>query len=119
MQDLDGETRGRNERDWNKTYAIWVRARREADKELQSLSAEQIEEKGIKTLTLAERLWLGLDWWLEKKQHLDVNNITLCAGSRDSHGCVPHVSWYRGRMRVDWFGPRDDSPRLRARAAVS
>lgn len=86
--DLDEATRGRNEREWDKTYAIWVRSRKEADEELKNLSANTLKKKKIKTITLAERIWFGLDWYIEKKEHLDEQNITLCAGSRVSDGDV-------------------------------
>jgi len=116
LQDLD---KGDHERVWDKTYAIWVRGRREADEDLKNTSANQIQQQGIPTETTAERLWHGLDWFLEKRGQLDVENWTLCAGSRGSDGDVPDVNWYGGRLRVDCCGPAYADPRLRARAVVS
>jgi len=120
IEDLDNAVKGRNEREWNKTYAIWVRNRREADCELKNMSAVATKEKGIQTMTLAERLWLGIDWFLEKKEHLDEKNNTYCSGSRYFNGNVPSVALAnRKLLRVSWNLPRAAYPWLRARAVVS
>lgn len=117
--DLDKETEGRNDRESKEHYAIWVRSRQEADEELKNLSAEDLKEKGVKGITLLERLLLELWYWKETSEHLDVKNITLCSGSRDSDGDVPGAYWDGGRFRVGWCSPRRDAyPGLRARAAV-
>lgn len=109
-----------NERDPSKgSCAIWVRDRQEADEELRNFSADQVQQQGIKTMTLLERLLFELKYWDETKQHLDIQNITLCSGSRYSGGYVPCVSWDGGKLDVYWYDPRVASPVLRARAAVS
>ncbi len=48
-------------------YAIWVRDRLEADVELKNLSADQIQERNINSITLKERLLLELYYWRFKK----------------------------------------------------
>ncbi|HEY4520430.1 MAG TPA: hypothetical protein VJJ72_01325 [Candidatus Paceibacterota bacterium] len=101
-------------------YVIWLRDRVEADDELKKKSAKQLEEAGTNCNTLLERLLLEL-WfhWKTNGGHLDIENVTLCAGSRSSDGDVPLVGWDDGRLRVDWYhvdGRHDD---LRARQAVS
>ena len=79
-----------NERDTkNGPYAIWVKDNVEADEELKNLSATDIKEKGIATETLADRLIHELKFFTESGKHLDMKNMTLCAGSLDSFGVVP------------------------------
>lgn len=103
----------------NSAYAIWVRNRVEADEELKNLSADDLKNKNIPGITLEERLIYELKYFKETKNHLDVKNITLCAGSRCSDGRVPHVDWFFGRLELYWSSSvlRDDG--LRARRAVS
>jgi hypothetical protein len=61
-----------------------------------------------------------LKYFDETKQHLDVKNVTLCAGSRDADGGVPDVDWGGGgvKLHVDWYSVGSADPSLRARAAV-
>lgn len=93
----------------------------EADPELAGMSAQDLMEKGINGITLRERLIMELQYFEETGQHLDVDNVTLCSGSRDSGGGVPRVRWGRGgrELCVGWCGVGCRDPRLRARAAVS
>ncbi len=44
-------------------------------------------------MTLLERLFLELVYFLSTMKHLDVRNRTLCVGSRDKKNGVPHVRW--------------------------
>jgi len=118
IEDLDKETKGRNDREPTEHYAIWVCDRKEADEELKNLSANDLKEKGIKGITLLERLLLELKYWDETNEHLDVKNVTLCSGSRSSDGDVPGVIWY-GKLKVRWYSPRHVSSFLRFRAVVS
>jgi hypothetical protein len=112
-----------NDRDANKTgaYAIWVRDRQEADRELKNRSAYNLTAQGIKCETLAERLIHELVYFKETGKHLDINNRTLCAGSRLSGSGVPGVRWTGnyGKLGVDWYGPGIAVDDLRAREAVS
>lgn len=74
------------------TYAIWIRGGVDADQELFKLSADQIEERGIHTMTSIERLLLfSLNVFSGGKYDLDQNTHTLCAGSRSWRGMVPVV----------------------------
>lgn len=115
--------------DWNKqersyrdgAYAIRVRDRIEADEELKNLPANDIVKKGIATVTLDERVRLeGFYWIISSGKHLDIKNVTLCAGSRYSGGGVPHVDWcrYRYGLHVCWFSPAGADGVLRSRQAV-
>ncbi|MBP6858264.1 MAG: hypothetical protein KBC33_00315 [Candidatus Pacebacteria bacterium] len=93
----------------------------EADPGLAEKSADMLAEEKIKGITLLERLLLELGYFLATGNHLDIENVTLCSGSRCSDGSVPHVSWstdYR-KVCVDWDNSSDSGPLLRARAVVS
>lgn len=110
-----------SERSPKRAYAIWVRERVEADEELKNLSANQLEKKKVSGITLLERLLYELKYFAETGKHLDVENFTLCAGSRCSDGNVPRVGWRSGRREVgvSWCGPDRARDGLRARAVVS
>ncbi|MBN1325531.1 hypothetical protein JW977_00920 [Candidatus Falkowbacteria bacterium] len=99
-----------------KTYAIWLRDRVEADEENKNLSAEECEKRGINGITLEERLLLELFYHWRTSKHLDINNVTLCTGSRDSDGDVPVVDWRDDEMEVSYDSPGCAFDRLRARA---
>lgn len=106
------------------SYAIWVRDRIEADEELKNRSANQLRDDKVPIETLLERLLHELKYWYEtggknNGQHLDIQNWTLCAGSRGRSGDVPHVAWHDGRLCVYWCGPGAADPDLRARSVVS
>lgn len=110
-----------NIRQPDRNYAIRIRERVEADEELKSLSANQLKTQGVNCITLLERLVLELKYFSETGQHLDVSNITLCAGSRHRDGLVPYVSWYAddGGLRIGWYNPGIANDYLRARQSVS
>lgn len=103
-------------------YAIWCRPVVEADDCHKNKSANAIAKARINPMSLLERLLLGdFVLYLGWVNHLDEENITLCAGSRDSCGDVPGVNWRRGdrRLCVDWCRPGDASGGLRVREVVS
>lgn len=102
-----------------KAYAIWVRDRIEADEELKNLSADDVKKQKLITETLEERLLQELEYFTKNKEHLDTENVTLCAGSRCSDGSVPHVDWRDGGLSVFRYGPDFRGGRLRPRQAVS
>lgn len=111
----------KNDREAKTDYAVWVRDRVEADEELKNLSANQLAEKGIPGITLLERLILELFYfWKSRGKHLDLKNVTLCAGSRYSDGYVPGVYWGSDAgLGVYWYYPDGQRDSLRARAEVS
>ncbi len=100
----------------NGPYAIWVRNRVEADKELQGLSANNLKCQGI---TLEERLIYGLKFFKERNKHLDIQNVTLCSGSRFNDGHVPNVHRFVGKVCVGWYHAGNAGGGLRARQVVS
>ena len=93
----------------------------EADPELKGKSADTLTDEKVKGITLLERLFLELGYFLATGNHLDVENVTLCNGSRFSDGGVPRVDWNAdGRgVNVYWYGPSVSDARIRARAVVS
>lgn len=109
-----------NQRDAkNGAYAIWVKDAQEADENLKNLSADDIKEKGMTTETLAERLVHEIKFFQETGNHLDIQKVTLCAGSRYSDGFIPRVHWYFGGMSVHWFDAGFANDGLRSREVVS
>ena len=90
----------------------------EADEDLKNKSANDLKREGIAGITLRERLLYELEYFKKTGQHLDIDNITLCAGSRCSAGGVPRVGWHSGEVRVDWYDPEDSDAVLRSRRAV-
>lgn len=103
------------------TYAVWFRDRVEADEELKDFSANDLKQRNIPGITLEERLVLELFYYWKTKKHLDINNVTLCSGSRYDDGSVPYVNWssVRDTLYVDWYHPTHVAGRLRSREAVS
>lgn len=109
-----------NERDAKSgSYAIWVRDEIEADEKYKNFSANHIKEIGTKTETLAERLIHELKFFQETGKHLDIENVTLCAGSRYGDSSVPDMHWSDGKMYVSWYRPVSQDDDLRAREVVS
>jgi hypothetical protein len=109
-----------NERDpKDGAYAIWVRDVVEADECHKNKSANMVKEVGLKTETLLERMIHELVYFLETKDHLDIQNWTLCFGSRDSGSSVPRASWYGDEFRVDWGDVYDQYDYLRPREVIS
>lgn len=119
-EDLDASVT-ENDRTPTRDYAVWIRGGVEADQELANLSAEDLSKRKISGMTLLERLLYELFYFWKTKKHLDLENVTLCNGSRHSDGHVPRVDWGsddRG-VYVDWDDPSFSGSDLRARAVVS
>ena len=96
-------------------YVAWFRDRVEADEELKNLSAAELKENDIPGITLLERELMEYDQFDRTSGHIDINNATLCSGSRYDGGDVPRVGWSGGELLVDWDAPRSASDRLRSR----
>jgi hypothetical protein len=101
------------------SYAIWVRANVEADEEFKNLSANQLKELGHNGVTLEERGLLEIMYFEQTGNHLDIQCITLCTGSRYGGGSVLLVDWYDGKMDVRWYRPASAHDYLRSRQVVS
>ncbi len=120
-EDLDGNV-PTNDRDPSKgSYTIGFARAVEADEANKGLSAKALAKAGHKGITLLERLLLELGYFLATNQHLDVKNITLCAGSRDSDGGFPFVDWgsVSRKVYVRWCSPGHCSDCIRSRSVVS
>ncbi len=119
VDDLD-ELIVHNDRDaQNGSYAVWFRDRVEADEELKNISANQLTEQKILGITLLERMLYELKFWSKtRRKKLDIQNVTLCAGSRDAGGYVPRADWHNGQFCVGRFHSSYFSDILRARAAI-
>lgn len=98
------------------SYAVWVKDVREADEENQNKSANDLtSEKDAKWMTVLERVLMEADYFWERGEHLDLQNITLCAGSRSHDGLVPGARWRDDGFYVRWCSPSGRDLRLRAR----
>lgn len=88
----------KNDRDAERgTYAVWIRdvvqdTTAPIDKDLENLSANDLEAQGVQGITLGERMLHELQYFLETEDH-ELFNWTLCSGSRDLNGYVPTVRW--------------------------
>lgn len=109
-----------SDRTSKKAYSIKVKANIEADENLKNMSANDLKEKGIKGITLLERLVLEKDYFQKIGKHLDIDNVTLCSGSRGSDGDVPEVDWHDADgLVVHWYNPDNANDNLRSREVVS
>ncbi len=110
-----------NVRTPNQNYAIRLHDQLEADEDLRSLSANQLEKRGLNCITLLEMLVFELKFWSETCGHLNWLASTLCAGSRGPNSIVPcvHRDHDNGGLRVNWCLPAGADVLLRARQVVS
>jgi hypothetical protein len=108
-----------NDRLTTTTYAVWIDGSSEAPKRFANRSFNDLKKDvGTHHITLLERLVFEMVHFKRTNQHLDVNNITLCAGSRRPGGYVPFVNWSVSLLYVGWDFPDRCHGFLRARAAV-
>jgi len=106
------------ERRVRKSYAIRIRDRVEADKELKNISAVDLKDKSIKTINLIERLVYELKYYTETGGRLDVNTDTLCAATCLPVGYPIYVGWNDNKLQVGWCYPGYAGDDLRARKVV-
>ena len=105
-----------NARDPRKgSYVAWFRDRVEADEELSNLSAIELEKRKIPGITLLEREVMEYDYFNRTNGHLDINNMTICPGSRYLCGDLPRVRWDGKKFFIHWFFTDRASPILRSR----
>ena len=108
-----------NARNTKQSYAIRLRDR--SDAELNNLSANQLQERGENVITLLEQLIFELKYFDETGKRPNLQNATLCGGTRDSDGSVPLVHWNSdfGQLSVDCCGPDDAYDMMRGRLVIS
>lgn len=106
----DIDTGMKHSRTTETTYAIWVQDSPEPDTETLGKSTRQADTESINDLsksigvTLIERMIHESKYFTETGNHLDVNGLTFCSGSRDAGGSVPSVDRSgRGWVCVDWY----------------
>lgn len=111
-----------NDRDPNidGSYTISFRRTIEADEENRNLSADDLKKKGAEGITLLERLLIELGYFISTSQHLDMESVSLCAGSLHRSGNTPRVCYRSGSLRiyVCWCGSRDQCDHLRPRSVA-
>ncbi len=100
-------------------HAVRVLDGADSDEAWRNLPADFFREENLATETLNERLLHGLDFFSEKKEHLDQRTGTIGAGSRCVGGHVPHVDWHCGRVSVSGFDPGNHRDYWRVRRVVS
>lgn len=105
------------------TYAIWVRDVQEADECWKNHSALQLVRATppIKCETLLERLIHELVYYSETMKHLDLDlqSITLCAGSRSVNGYrVPSIHMGT-ELYISWSNLEFANNLLRCREVVA
>ncbi len=74
----------------------------EPDKETLGKSAKEADPE-MRGITVRERIIMELEYFKETGEHLDIEGITFCSGSRDSDGGVLYIYWDGGRFEVSWF----------------
>ncbi|MEI7497771.1 MAG: hypothetical protein WCK11_00625 [Candidatus Falkowbacteria bacterium] len=100
-------------------YVVWFKDVVEADENLKNLSANTLVQMGIPGITLLEREVMEYDHFNRTNGHLDINNVTLCGGSRYGDGDVPSVGWSDGKMCVVRYRPNRIIGSLRSRQQFS
>ncbi len=101
-------------------YSILFNKNDEADKELKNLSADLLKTVSHKGITFEERLLLEVLYFDRTGDHLDVENYTLCSGSRYSDGNVPVIHCeYDGIVTISSLGSNFSGDRFRSRSVVS
>ena len=117
-----------NQRNTNTHYAIWVQTNVEPDPEYLGKSTKEADPDMKIGITLLERLILEIKYYEENKEkinnrdnHLDIQGITFCSGSRYADGDVPSVDWYGdySKLLVDWYNLVHSNPKYGLRVAVS
>lgn len=111
----------KHDRDANRdgAYIVGFRRNVEADEEFANKSAKCLATIGHKGICLPERLMLGAGYYIATGQHLDVINITLCAGSLHCDDSVLRVYWNPAcrKVYVDWCSLGNYGSGLRSRSA--
>jgi len=85
------------------------------------MSFDDIEKQGLadKCMTIRERLIFEKIYFEKTGNHLDIDNYTLCSGSRYSVGYVPFVRWLGDKVCVFLSRSSHAESVLRSRAVVS
>jgi hypothetical protein len=114
----------KNNRDPNEggSYIVSFVASVEADSSFKDFPFSALDERGVKGITVLERLILELGYFLATGEHLDRENFTVCNGSRFSNGAIPAIKWFGARIQklsIGWVYISSQSSIYRVRVAVS
>lgn len=107
---------------YKQSYGIWIRGERESDERLAGLSAVYLEDEKIPGITLSEHLMFALFYWWKFKEHIDLESVTLCSGSRHlDMRKVPWVLWNyeKDALVIFWFLVGFSGGGLRTREVVA
>lgn len=101
-------------------YAVFTTDQQDAPVTYAGYSANKIDQNGILAMTLKERLLYEVIYFIEQGLHLDVATITLCTGSRCTHGFVPYVDLNPrcGSVEIASCIPSASHHPLRARTVI-
>ena len=95
------------------SYAFWVQ-------DIQEAREATAVEGGVvlahKDINLLERMLLEADYFFEHGKHLDMENVTLCAASRDHEGMIPNADWFGEKFCVTWSSPSSCDETLSSRS---
>jgi len=100
-------------------YAIRVRNSIFPDRNLHGLSANNVHELKVRSMTLGERLIFGLKLFHETGRHLDTSTFTLCSGSRYTDDTtVPRVYFHNGHVVIGYQKVRVKDKKAGAREVI-
>jgi hypothetical protein len=106
----------KNSRDPKKqgAYLVSIKATPEADEDYADLT----QTPNPTHITLNERLFIGISFFLATGTHLDQKVWGRCSGSRSSDGDVPEVDWHShsSELIVLWYNPDIRHDFLRSRS---
>jgi len=100
-------------------YAVWVRSEVEPDQEFLGKSTKQADPEMKIGITLLERIIFEIKYFTSTGDHLDIERITFCSGSRSSGGDVPGADWGGDEFRVCWVDLGSCDSDYGIRSAVS
>ena len=95
-------------------------ASQEAPEKHKNKSFDDLQKEGVVGISVREYLILAMQYFRETGSHLDVDNWTLCSGSQDADGHVPHGHWHpgAGKLYIRWCSRDDRYGLLRTRQVV-
>lgn len=119
-QNIDGEIVSNERWALERPYAIWVKDVAEPERNYRDQSYRWIKETGVLSETLLERLIHGLKYWDENKKQLDVEAITLCAGTTLLNNSAVTVSCIsNGQVSIEYGALNNHHRIVGAREVIS
>lgn len=101
----------------DRPYAVWLRR---GGVDYPDVPAARLLARGVRGITLPERVLLELRHYVAYRSHLDERSATLCTGTRIGAGdCFVSVGMYQGELTPAFFGPNDHYDVLGTREVVT